>query len=127
MLLDTSGLLCCFDVDEVRHDEEVKLYGDASLRLTHNYVLAELVALAQARRLSREASLSFAAQILTDAEVEVVWVDPVLHNEAMQLLQMQLDKQSIVGRCSMASSPLASSRSQCRPSRRENRSICGWS
>ena len=40
MLLDTSGLLCCFDANEVRHDEAVKHYGDASLRLTHNYVLA---------------------------------------------------------------------------------------
>lgn len=62
MLLDTSGLLCCFDANEVRHDEAVKHYGDASLRLTHNYVLAEFVALAQARGLPREASLTFSEQ-----------------------------------------------------------------
>jgi len=92
MLLDTSGLLCCFDADETRHKEAVKLYGEASLRLTHNYVLAEFIALTQARRLAREASLSFAVELMSDSEVEVYWVDPALHSEAMCLLQSQLDK-----------------------------------
>ena len=92
MLLDTSGLLCCFDADEVRHDDAVKLYDDAAIRITHNYVLAEFVALGQARRLAREATLAFAADVVNDADVEVVWIDPLLHHEAMRLLQSQLDK-----------------------------------
>lgn len=92
MLLDTSGLLCCFDADEARHEDAVRRYEEAPLRLTHNYVLAEFVALAQARHLPRENSLAFAADALVDPEIEVVWVDSALHNEAMGLLQSQLDK-----------------------------------
>jgi predicted nucleic acid-binding protein len=92
MLLDTSGLLCCFDADETRHADAVQLYDAAALRLTHNYVLAEFVALTQARRLSRESSLNFAAALATDADVELVWVDRAAHYEAMRLLQSQLDK-----------------------------------
>ena len=92
MLLDTSGLLCCFDSDDGRHGEAVKLYDAAPMRLTHNYVLAEFVTLAQSRRLPREASLAFATELVSDVEVEVVWIDPTLHDEAMRLLRSQLDK-----------------------------------
>lgn len=92
MLLDTSGLLCCFDADEQRHESAVYHYDSGLLRLTHNYVLAEFVALTQARRLPREASLTFVSSILLDPQVEVVWVDPAFHGEAMRLLHSQLDK-----------------------------------
>jgi predicted nucleic acid-binding protein len=92
MLLDTSGLLCCFDADDRRHHEAVEFYEASPVRLTHNYVLAEFVALAQARGLPRKASLAFAAGVTADAEIEVVWVDAALHEEATVLLQSQLDK-----------------------------------
>jgi predicted nucleic acid-binding protein len=92
MLLDTSGLLCCFDADEARHSDAVQLYDNAPLRLTHNYVLAEFVALARARNLPRQESLAFAAEVLADPEIGVVWIDPALHNDAMRLLRSQLDK-----------------------------------
>lgn len=92
MLLDTSGLLCCFDADEGRHHDAVGHYQAAPRRLTRNYILAEFVALAQARRLAREASLGFIATITGDAEVEVVWADPALHDEALVMLRAQLGK-----------------------------------
>ncbi len=92
MLLDTSGLLCCFDADEARHGDAVRFYDGANLRLTHSYVLAEFVALAQARRLPRKEALAFAADVLVDSDVEVVWIDPLTHAEAMHLLQSQADK-----------------------------------
>lgn len=92
MLLDTSGLLCCFDSDESRHTEAVGLYDASPIRLTHNYVLAEFVALAQARQFPREQSLAFAAELLVDPEIEVVWVDRDLHDLAMKLLTTQRDK-----------------------------------
>ena len=63
MLLDTSGLLCCFDADDYRHRDAVEAYKAAPVRLTHNYVLAEFVALAQTRRLPREAALLFAGTV----------------------------------------------------------------
>lgn len=92
MLLDTSGLLCCFDGDEARHGEAVRLYDLALSRVTHNYVLSEFVALAQARRLPREAALAFAADVLVDPEIETVWVDQSLHDEALALLRLHSDK-----------------------------------
>jgi uncharacterized protein len=92
MLLDTSGLLCCFDSDESRHAEAVRLYDASPTRLTHNYVLAEFVALAQARQLPREHSLAFASELLADPEIEVVWVDRDLHDDAMSMLATQRDK-----------------------------------
>lgn len=92
MLLDTSGLLCCFDADESRHARAIELYAGAPLRVSHNYVLAEFVALAEVRRMPRRDALGFAAEIVQDADIEVVWVDPLLHDEAMKLLSAQLDK-----------------------------------
>jgi predicted nucleic acid-binding protein len=92
MLLDTSGLFCCFDADEVRHAEAVHLYDAAPLRITHNYVLAEFIALTQARQLPRPLSLNFVAALAMDADVELVWVDRATHDEAMRLLLSQLDK-----------------------------------
>jgi predicted nucleic acid-binding protein len=80
MLLDTSGLLCCFDADEARHREAVRCYDGAVLRLTHNYVLAEFIALAKARRLPRDESLAFAADVLADPDVDLVWIDPLIHD-----------------------------------------------
>jgi len=51
MLLDTSGLLCCFDRSEVRHAEATRLFRNASYRLTHSYVLAEFIPVCRARGL----------------------------------------------------------------------------
>lgn len=92
MLLDTSGLLCCLDADEGRHADTVRLYNAAPTRLTHNYVLAELVALSRVRGLARVASIAFVADMARDTEVEMVWVDAELHGQALRLLQLQLDK-----------------------------------
>lgn len=59
MLLDTSGLLCVLDNSEARHSDAVACFEEAPIRVTTNYVLAELVALCQARRYDRRASLAF--------------------------------------------------------------------
>jgi len=48
MLLDTSGLMCLFDRRDFRHREAQSFYDAATARLTHNYVLAEFVALSNA-------------------------------------------------------------------------------
>jgi predicted nucleic acid-binding protein len=92
MFLDTSGLLCCFDASEARHIRAVELYEAAPRRLTHNYVLAEFVALTQARGLARAPSLAFVGEFPLDPDVKLVWVDRTLHDAAMALLQSQLDK-----------------------------------
>ena len=92
MLLDTSGLLCCLDADEQRHGQALQHYAQAPIRLTHNYVIAELVALAQVRGIQRKVCLEFCLALQSDKQVEVNWVDPTLHQDAMQLLLAQPDK-----------------------------------
>jgi predicted nucleic acid-binding protein len=92
MFLDTSGILCCVDVREQLHHEAVTLYDGTNKRFTHNYVLSEFVALAAARRFDRKSTLEIADSMLSDSNVEVVWVDRQLHASAMKLLISQLDK-----------------------------------
>ena len=92
MLLDTSGLLCYVDASEQRHRDAVELYHSAPSRVTHNYVIAEFVALAQARGYPRELALTFSSVLTSDPEIEVMWVDPSLHQEALASLRSQLDK-----------------------------------
>ncbi len=92
MLLDTSGLFCLLHKDEPQNVAAVELYAQASLRLTHSYVLAELVPLAHVRGLSRALALDFSQRVLDDDEVEVVWVADRLHRQAVKLLAARRDK-----------------------------------
>ena len=92
MLLDTSGLFCLVSKRDHRHAEARRHWHAARVRLTSSYVLAEFVALAHARGLPREGTLSFTATLPDDPTVEVVWVDESLHRQALVLLQARLDK-----------------------------------
>ena len=92
MIVNTSGLFCCFDEGDARHDDAVTFFQSAHIRLTHNYVLSEFVVLCQARGLNRVRVLTFAADLLDNPHVEVVWVDETLHRSALTLLQERLDK-----------------------------------
>ena len=92
MQLDTSGLLCLFDRDDQRHREAQECYEVAVERMTHSYILAELVALTHARRAPREGALEFVASIQDSPEIETVYVDEALHRAALTLLRERLDK-----------------------------------
>ena len=92
MLLDTSGLFAYFDSRDARHADAVRLFDAAPRRVTHGHVLAELVALCNARRLPRAASLAFVAELADNPHVEVEWVDQSRHRAALALLQTQTDK-----------------------------------
>ena len=92
MLLDTSGLLCFHHRAEAQHVEAVQYFRSAPLRLTHNYVLAEFVALAQARGLPRQAALAFVADLQDNTAVHVVYVSETLHRDALAHLQQRPDK-----------------------------------
>lgn len=56
----------------------------------HNYVYAEFIALAIARRVPRLTALDFVDAL--NEEVETVWVDVELHARAMTLLRERADK-----------------------------------
>jgi uncharacterized protein len=93
MLLDTSGLLCFLHHDEPHHLEAVRwMTQTREMLLLHNYVLAELVALALIRRLSRSMVLPYIQELTTNPKVEIVWIDAILHQAAMSLLQQRQDK-----------------------------------
>jgi predicted nucleic acid-binding protein len=92
MLLDTSGFLCLLDSREKFHREALAAYANARQWLTHSYVLDEFVALAQARRFDRIKALEYLRDLLTDPDVQIVWVDQSLHEHALQLLFDRLDK-----------------------------------
>lgn len=93
MLLDTSGLMCLLDKQDRRHAEAVRLYQAARVRLVTNYVLAEYIALAHVRGLSRRQTLDFSDAVLRDPNVEIIWVEKSLHCQALSLLQARRDKE----------------------------------
>jgi uncharacterized protein len=92
MLLDTSGLYCYLDAGDARHGEAVSLLDSAKVRLTHNYVLAELVALCNARGLDRDVTLGFITELTDDPGIVIVWVGQKDHRSAVELLRARLDK-----------------------------------
>jgi uncharacterized protein len=92
MLLDTSGLLCLHYQTEPLHTEACAMYKRAVIRLTHNYTIAEYVALAPARRFPRSPVLAFVFDLLDNPEIETVWIDEPLHRAAVELLLERQDK-----------------------------------
>jgi uncharacterized protein len=74
------------------HEKADECYRAASVRLTHNYVLAEFIALATARRLPRQVALTFVIDLLKNPDIETAWVDKALDGEAMSLLLERQDK-----------------------------------
>lgn len=92
MLLDTSGIYALLDASEVRHGEAVKQFARARAPITHSYVLAELVALAHARRLPRSEVLDFISTLIESGEVEIVWAGRELHLAGHELLLARSDK-----------------------------------
>lgn len=92
MLVDTSGLLCCHHAGEHQHADAITFFKNAPLRLTHSYILAEFIPLCRARGLNIATALAFAADLLDNLLVEIVWVDEGLHRAALAFLQRRLDK-----------------------------------
>ena len=92
LLLDTSGLLCYLHNTEPQHQEAVNLLDAATRSLTHSYVLAEFVALALIRRFSRSATLTFVADLVDNPDIEIVWVDELLHRAAVELFGLTVDR-----------------------------------
>lgn len=92
MLLDTSGLLCLHHHAEPFHAQAVSTYRSTRVRLVHSYILAEFIALAQARHLPRIPALTFMADLIGNTDIETIWVDEPLHCEAAALLVARPDK-----------------------------------
>ena len=92
LFLDTSGLFSLFDEGDARHWEASEIFAQVRPLCTTNYVLAEFVPLTQVRGLHREKSLRFLRELVSLPRLEVVWVDELLHRQAVELLQARRDK-----------------------------------
>jgi len=86
MLLDTSGLLSLLDAREPFHQKAAGEYARAASRVTHGYVVAELVALAGARRLPSGVVLPFVMDLIANPDIETIWPDQTLTAHAITLL-----------------------------------------
>lgn len=92
MFLDTSGLFCLLVPTEREHAAAARQVHENRSVLTHNYVLAELVALGVARGVRRNLLLPFVRKMQADSLTRVVWVTQELQQRAMDLLEQQSDK-----------------------------------
>lgn len=92
MFLDTSGLLSLYDSRDAFHQDAVREFRRADRLMTHNYVLAELVALVGARNLPRQDALGYVADLLDHPLIEVLWIDEAFHRAGMALLGQRTDK-----------------------------------
>lgn len=86
MLLDTSGLLCLHYPAEPLHTQACVAYQQTQQCLTHSYVIAEYVALANARRFPRPLVLDLICDLLNNPDIEVIWVNETLNRAAIELL-----------------------------------------
>lgn len=92
IFLDTSGLLCLFDASDAKH-QTAKTYFDIAVnKIVTNYVVAEFVALAHARRMPRSTALEFVVDLHHSSEVMMIYLDDQLHQVALATLQSRLDK-----------------------------------
>ena len=92
MFIDTSGFLCFLDDRDFRHEAASSYFQNARSRLTHSYVLTELVALAASRGFSRKITLGFLSEIFNDPRIEIVWADDYLTEIAVDFLTKRMDK-----------------------------------
>jgi predicted nucleic acid-binding protein len=87
VFVDTSALLAVLDADDQRHQEADaawrRLMSSDEELLTTNYVLVEMISLAQ-RRLGLEAVRVFAREI--EPVLQVQWLDAEIHQAALDAL-----------------------------------------
>jgi predicted nucleic acid-binding protein len=92
MLIDTSGLLCLHYSTEPLHSLACIAYQKATVKVTHSYIIAEYVALANARRFPRSSILAFVIDLLDNPDIETVWINESLYRKAIDLLMIRQDK-----------------------------------
>jgi predicted nucleic acid-binding protein len=97
MFADTSGLACLADPSQPFHALAVRHYRNVRRNhriVTTNYVIAELVALLTTPlHFSRRSVIGSVEFVKTSPRVEIVHIDPVLDDEAWQLLKSRPDKE----------------------------------
>lgn len=86
MLLDTSGLLALLDAREPRHNIAIDEYKRATVRVTHSFVLSELVALGNARGIPDGKTLQFVMSLIANPDIDTIWPDEARTSQGITLL-----------------------------------------
>lgn len=92
MLIDTSGLLCLIHKDEIFHNQATEYFMSYQKIFIHNYIIAEFVALANVRKIPRDKVLNFLLEMNKNKKVQMTWIDKMLHDAGMVLLETRMDK-----------------------------------
>lgn len=104
IFVDTSAWLALSDSHDRHHGEARELHrrivnGKFGKQVTTNYVLVETLSIVR-RRIGLPAAVSLAKIVRESKEVELYWVEPVHHQEAIKLMATRPDKQWSVTDCS---------------------------
>jgi len=102
---DTAGWAHLFDPREPYHSLALSRYDQAEQQgfkmITTNYVIAELVALfSSPLRLSRVKCIEYIETLKASPQVELIYVDKALDEQAWQLLKARQDKEWSLVDCS---------------------------
>ena len=85
-LADTSGWFSYFHQGEPFHLEAVCFLSSTNAIFTHDYVLAELIALLHNRRIPRLRTLAYLRILLDHPEVHILWTTEAQRQSALELL-----------------------------------------
>jgi len=104
IFVDTSAWLALADSHDHDHSAATAFHhriarGEFGKQLTTNYVLAETITIVR-RRLGLETAVRLAKAIREGREVGLYWIEPVHHDEAIDLMAAQSDKSWSVTDCS---------------------------
>jgi len=92
VFLDTSGLFSLYDAGDKHYSLASSLFVQSQIRVTTNYVFAELAALMIARKFSQDRMVQYLADIEEDSRLEIIWIGQEMHQAGMDLLKRRLDK-----------------------------------
>lgn len=92
MFLDTAGLYALLDRSDANHLKAVEQLDRLGAPITTNYVLAELVSLALARRMNLPHACTFVRNWQNYDDLKLIWVSEDLHEQGLNLLSNRGDK-----------------------------------
>jgi len=104
IFVDTSAWLALADSRDHDHSRAIEFHrrilrGEFGKQVTSNYVMTETLTIVR-RRLGLQPALELAKAVRVGKEVGVFWVEPIHHNEALELLTTHADKDWSVTDCS---------------------------
>jgi uncharacterized protein len=97
IFVDTSAWLALADSRDRDHTRAIGFHhrilrGEFGKQVTTNYVLTETLTIPR-RRLGLPQAVEFANAVRTGKEVELFWVGPIHHAEAIELMSTQAEQQ----------------------------------